>query len=372
MTAVHLAADKPFFAQWAGRGSRARTLHSARRLQELLGFTPPPSLAVVGSKGKGTAAAAASMALASAGLQTVSITSPPFRTNRERIRLNGAAIPMADYEALSEHLTELLPLLPPEHYLSPSGAFTMIGAWWAATIGADVLVVEEGMGGATDEVSLFDHTAVAVTPIFMEHAGILGNNIGDIAANLLGAGSASVRLLGSAPQPSSAQAVIDDSAASWGAEIVTAGPAAHLNPLIGMNIGLGHAVGATFAELLGGLVAPLRELNLPGRSSLHEGPSGQWFVDAAISPAGVAAALQSSPLKDPTILASWPLSKDRAGCSELVPGAVHVRVTGLEYPPGLPTFAEIAGELEEDVVVLGTISFVAQVLHHLQAPTDLW
>ena len=56
----------------------------------------------------------------------------------------------------------------------------------------------------------------------------------------------------------------------------------------------------------------------------------------------------------------------------LVPGAIHVRVPGLDYPKGLPTFAEVAGEIDGNVLALGTISFIAQVLDHLGAPTDLW
>ena len=79
-----------------------------------------------------------------------------------------------------------------------------------------------------------------------------------------------------------------------------------------------------------------------------------------------------SPLENSTTIVSWPLSKDRAGCSALVPDAIHVRVPGLDYPDGLPTFSEIAGEITGNVLALGTISFVAHVLDHLGAPTDLW
>ena len=372
MTSEHLKADEPFFSQWATRGKRSRTLSSAQALLDLLDFTPPPSLAVVGSKGKGTAAAAASMALAGSGLTTASITSPAFRTNRERIRIDGVAIAPDEYERLSLRPAALLPLLPTEHYLSPWGSYTVMGAWWGAAMGADVLGIEEGMGGATDEVSLFAHTALCVPPILMEHVGILGHDLGEIADNLLGAGSHSVQIVASAEQVPTVEALVTRSVDTWEATLVDPVYVSHRNPLVGENIGLGLAVGTAFAERCGKIAQDIPELNLPGRSSLHEGPSGRWFVDAAISPAGVSAALQSSPLIDPTIIASWPLSKDRAGCSDLVPDAIHVRVPGLDYPADLPTFGEIAHTLEGDVVVLGTISFIAQVLEHLKASTDLW
>lgn len=372
MTAEHLPADEPFFAQWAGRGSIQRSLESARALMEVLGFSAPPSLAVVGSKGKGTAAAGATKALANAGLTTVTVTSPAFRSNRERLRLNGTALSHDEYGRLSAHLERLLPRLPQGSYLSPSGAYTVMGAWWAAEIGADVLVVEEGMGGATDEVSLFDHTALVVTPIFLEHAGIIGDDLISITENLLGAGSGSVRIAASAAQAPTVESLIRRAAQTWGAELLHPAPVDHRNPLIGANIGLGAAAGAALAELLGRTPRAIGPIDLPGRSSLHEGPGGRWFVDAAISPSGVAAALAASPLKSSTIIASWPLSKDRDGCRALVPDAIEVAVPGLDYPPGLPQLSDVVDHAENDVVALGTISFVAEVLNHLKVPTDLW
>lgn len=371
VTAQHLPADVPFFAQWAQRGSKPRTLDSAIALMTLLDFSPPPSLAVVGSKGKGTAAAAASTALSASGLTTVAVTSPAFRSNRERIRLDGRAISDADYRLISSRLSEVLGSLPSEHYLSPSGAFTIMGAWWASMIGADVLVLEEGMGGRTDEVSLFSHRAMAVTPIFEEHIGIIGDDLRSVAGNLLGAGSDRIEFVGTARQSPVVNALIEQNVSDWGADVVPSSPIAHTNPLIGENLGLGHAIGAALSEALGREAQPLPSLHLPGRTSIHHGPRGTWCVDAAISPAGVRAALAAAPLTNPTIVASWPLSKDVAACREIVPGAIHVSVPGLPYPD-LPRFAEVVEGLEGDVLALGTISFIAEVLEYLKVPTDLW
>ena len=401
MTAQHLAADDPFYQQWADRGGLPRTLESSDTLAQLLEFTPPPSIAVVGSKGKGTTAAALSMTLANAGLRIVSITSPAFRTNRERIRLNGTAISLAEYEELSERLSELLPLLPSGHYLSPTGAYPIMGAWWASEQGADVLVVEEGMGGKTDEVSLFSHVALAVTPIFFEHGGILGQTVPQIADNLVSAGSESVQIIASAPQSDEVKGIIAQRATEWNSQITGSVPAPHRNPLIGQSIGLGQALGKEVAKLLGGSSATHEQkldqnqkqnpglsepdvsiagsLVLPGRSSLHhvQGIEGQpdetWFVDAAISADAVRVALESAGMKDAKVVCSWPLSKDRTACLDLVPGAIEVRAgQGLEYPDGLPTLEDVASSLAGDVIALGTISFIAEVLEHVGAETDSW
>lgn len=443
MTAQHLAADEPFFRQWSTRGSLPRTLISSKALIELLDFTPPPSIAVVGSKGKGTTLAALSVGLSREGFTTVSIMSPPFRTNRERIRLNGTAIDQDTYEQISNRLAELLPHLPSDHYLSPAGAYTVMGAWLASQIGADVLVVEEGMGGGTDEVSFFSHIALGVTPIFFEHGGILGNTVPEIARNLLSAGSSSVEIIASAPQSEDVADIIASKAEQWGSHVVMPPPASHLNPLIGQSVGLGaglaHAVIPLLATRKHGLHSGTRDekggqhesiinsprsekysaephkfqpdlveiLNLPGRSSRHILPpqsehvrnsqSGKnaehemvtnlrtgtdnsaqkgdstWFVDAAITPDAVREALKAAAMPEATVVCCWPLSKDRDGCLALVPGAYEVRAGhGLPFAEGLPEFQNIVADLEGDVIALGTISFIGEVLDFLGAETDSW
>lgn len=443
MTAQHLAADEPFFRQWSTRDNLPRTLISSKTLIKLLDFTPPPSIAVVGSKGKGTTLAALSVGISLEGFNAVSIMSPPFRTNRERIRLNGTAIDQDTYHQISDRLAELLPYLPADHYLSPAGAYTVMGAWWASQIGADVLVVEEGMGGGTDEVSLFSHIALGVTPIFFEHGGILGNTVPEIARNLISAGSSSVKIIASAPQSEDVANIMTASAEQWGAHVLTPPPASHLNPLIGQSVGLGAGLAKAVTPLLtstkhglhsdtcrkisgqseslthspgaGNALAEPHELqpdlvgilNLPGRSSqhvlsspkdhvtdIHRGKDvalgtgtdcrvgsrpvagkggGTWFVDAAITPDAVRAALQAADMPEATVVCCWPLTKDRNGCLELVPGAYEVKAGhGLPFAEGLPEFRDIVADLEEDVIALGTISFVGEVLDYLGAETDSW
>lgn len=443
MTAQHLAADEPFFRQWSTRGTLPRTLGSSKALIKLLNFTPPPSIAVVGSKGKGTTLAALSVGLSREGFTTVSIMSPPFRTNRERIRLNGTAIDQDTYERMSDRLAELLPHLPTDHYLSPTGAYTVVGAWWASHIGADVLVVEEGMGGGTDEVSLFSHIALGVTPIFFEHGGILGNSVPEIARNLLSAGSSSVEIIASAPQSEDVADIVSSKAEQWGSHVVMPPPASHLNPLVGQSVGLGAGLAQAVNPLLtstkhgrhsdthhktsmklesltnipgsGMYLAEPHEfqrdlveiLNLPGRSSRHVLPpqsehlvdsqgekdvehgmatdlgtstddstlkgAGTWFVDAAITPDAVRAALTAAAMPEATVVCCWPLSKDRDGCLELVPGAYEVTAGhGLPFAEELPRFQDIVADLEGDVIALGTISFIGEVLDYLGAETDSW
>ena len=206
-------ADEPFFREWNRRapGGR-RSLERARALARLLRLPDPdrPVLAVVGSKGKGTAATYASAVLAAAGLRTATVTSPAYRTNRERIRVDGRAVDDRDLRHLAGTLQDAVKALPPpaRGHLSPSGLFMLAGALHARERGLDVLVLEAGMGGRSDEVSLFPPAVVAITPVFREHAGVLGDTVAQIAREKAGAVAPGTRAVVSAPQRGEAAAAL--------------------------------------------------------------------------------------------------------------------------------------------------------------------
>lgn len=362
--------DAPFFSQWLHRGSLPRTLQSAVALADLLNLSPPPSIGVVGSKGKGTTVAAATRALVDAGLKVVSVSSPSLRSNRERIRVNGRQISIETLQDLSTRLADLLPSLPPTSYLSPSGAFTMMGAWYAEQVGADILVIEEGMGGSSDEISLFDHHGLGVTPVFFEHGDILGQTPVEIARNLLGAGPAP--LIVTAEQTTEVTAVIADMASAWNSELCTVTPdfSLHRHALTAANITTGHVLGSKVASQMGYVQPPPGPLNLPGRCSIHQGPHGTWLVDGAISPDGVRAALACSPCDNPTVMGCWPMDKPWKECADIA-GAISVRTGNhLAFPPGLPSLADL--DLDGDVIALGTQSFMGEVLDYLDVDTGHW
>lgn len=371
MTARHSERDQPFFAQWNERGSLARTLDCAEALLDLLAPRLPPSLAVIGSKGKGSAATGATYALAGSGLTVVTITSPAHVTNRERIRINGRAIDDNTYAELGHTLGSLLPRLPAGHYLSPSGAYTVMGLDLASRLGADVVVLEEGMGGRTDEISLVDHRALALTEVFVEHRGILGDDTFQIAENLLGAGGPSVQLLAAARQAPAVDELASRRAREWGASIVPHSPLPHRNRLIGAALGLGFHLGAALAGELGGRPVAPRALELPGRSSVHEHDGRRWFVDGAISPDGVREALAACPFTPDTILGAWPADKDWSACLQ-ASAATPVRAgEHLTYPGEMPHWREV--ELRGNVAAIGTQSFVGEILDFLGADTrDMW
>jgi folylpolyglutamate synthase/dihydropteroate synthase len=408
VVAVRSPGDEPFFREWvARRPGQRRSLTRARALGRALGLFDggpiPPVLTVVGSKGKGTAVAHATSVLAAAGLRVGTITSPPFRTNRERVRLDGAAIGEAEYDELARAVAAAMATLPgaAREYLAPTGAFTVAGAsLLVRRRGVDVLVLEEGLGGLSDEVSLFDAESVAVTPIFAEHLGILGESVAEIARDLLGVIGPQTRGVTTAPQ---AECVLDVLAGRRhdGLAVRVLGEvpevfAATVPGLGAANAAVGSGAGARLAHRLGRPVAEAdaaaaaARVRLPGRLSLHPptpGRAGPWVVDAAINGPGVRRAVQwcTDGLGPPgLVLACFPDTKDAADCYaqfaglDVVPVIAGADYLTYEAMPGLPApqaadpALRSADPSRGPVLCVGTMSFIGAALHHLRAPTTAW
>ncbi len=214
MRRQRIDADQAFFTERLAlrpRGGR-RSLPRAAALAAHLGIDldtwrrhPERVVVVVGSKGKGTAATYASAALAAAGLRVGTLTSPGLRSNRERIRVGGQAISLSDYVPLVQNVAATLARvrgsLPDGGYLSPSGLFLLTALRHFTERECAAVVLEAGMGGASDEVSLLSPAAVVITPLFGEHLGVLGTSVAEIAVEKAGVVTAATRRVVVAPQP---------------------------------------------------------------------------------------------------------------------------------------------------------------------------
>ncbi|MBX6768073.1 MAG: hypothetical protein IRY90_13135, partial [Actinomadura rubrobrunea] len=287
-------AEEVFFREWHGRRpGQTRDVARARRFADLLGAGAPqgPVLAVVGSKGKGTAATYASACLAAAGWRVCTVTSPGLRGNTDRIRVDGRAVDGDVLRALAARIDDALRRMPPPDrgYLSPAGLFTIAGAVHAREVGADALVLEAGMGGRSDEVSLFAPTVVAITPIFGEHLGVLGDTVEAIAAEKAGVVAPGRRAGVSAPQEPAVAEVLDGvvaartgggAAVEYIAEDGVDVPAAALPDGLGRLSALaGAAAGLRLLRAAGAPGPPetrlrdvLASVRLPGRLSWHRLP----------------------------------------------------------------------------------------------------
>jgi len=386
-----------FYDEWSRRGpGERRSLRRAALLAGALGVTDPgvPVLTVVGSKGKGTAATYASAWLAAAGCRVVTVTSPGLRSDTERIRLGGAAVSASELAELGARIRTASESLPPERdgYLSPSGLFTVAGLLHARDVGAGVIVLEAGMGGASDEVSLFPPSVVAITEVFAEHLGVLGDSPEEIAADKAGVVAPATYAVVSLPQtPGVAAAIATTVATAVTAvtEVVTGLPGVPLPAGLNRpNAALGCVAAQRLLDRTGRspgdrLDAILSSVRLPGRTSWHAIPGGELLVDSAISRAGAAAALAAAYERWDRVdhvLVCLPDHKDVAGISAELGG---LPVTSVRMPDRESlrftrtgdvdaadlTLAWIAA-LGRRVLVLGTGYFTGRILDLIDAPTD--
>lgn len=393
------SSDEPFFREWKRRApgegrsvERARKIMAALELEEI----SIPLLTVVGSKGKATTALYAAAALSAAGLRVGLITSPPLISNRERIRLNGEAISQEAYEQLARRLTALLDARGHSEtkaagYLSPSGLYTLMGMRYFLDQRCDAVVAEAGMGGRSDEVSLFSPTAVAVTSIFKEHADILGPDVSSIALDKIGVMRDATKIVLTLRQSREVAEVLLKETAGHSCPLIFLGPQSREiheklrlpEGLVGDNAALGIEAASRLQKLCGLHTASptllqkmLSGIKLPGRLSPHVDERGRhWILDAAINSRGIAGALLSARNnfgEIDTVLVCLPAGKDIAGALSVLGGipfvpvrleTEHLSFTEAEWGKRLVQFDEIEEHLRgERILALGTWSFIGALL----------
>ena len=140
---------------------------------------------VTGSKGKGSTTSITSKLLRTLGHTVGTITSPHLVTWRERIRINGRAIPEADFlrilSALAPAIDDIEDTLHPDQYFSPTGIFLAMALQWFIEQNVNVAVLEVGRGGRFDDIALVPNKLSLFTPITLEHAYWLGPTLERIA-----------------------------------------------------------------------------------------------------------------------------------------------------------------------------------------------
>ena len=163
-------------------------LHLAKTLLAALGSPHkklPPTIHIAGTNGKGSTVAILKNIFETAGYKVHSYTSPHLVEFNERINLAGKNI--SDY-----HLFELLEqvrIKAEELNLEP-GFFegTTIAAFLAfASIPADILILETGLGGRLDCTNVIENPILTIiTPISFDHMEHLGDSLSKIATEKAG------------------------------------------------------------------------------------------------------------------------------------------------------------------------------------------
>ncbi|MFY9580456.1 MAG: Mur ligase family protein [Gaiellaceae bacterium] len=231
-----------------------------------------PSIHVVGTNGKSTAARTIAALLRAEGLRAGVYTSPHVSGWSERIQVDGNSV---DFERAVERVR------PHAEGATQFEVITAAALTEFREQGVDAAVVEAGLGGRLDATNMIDARVVLLTNVALEHTDVLGDTREAIAREKLAVVKpGSIAVLG---EPEWAGLLPDNEVRSGGAREAAA------------------------AFLDRPLIAREAEISLPGRLEWR-GPDELW--DGAHNPAGLDWLLERLPKRDWTIVASILSDKD--------------------------------------------------------------
>jgi dihydrofolate synthase/folylpolyglutamate synthase len=181
----------------------------------------PPVIHVAGTNGKGSTCAFLRAIAEAAGQRVHVYTSPHLVRFHERIRLAGALVDEDALAAALEHVERVNGGAP----ITVFEVTTAVALHLFATVPADLLVLEVGLGGRFDATNVVDRpVATAITAISMDHMDFLGDTLGRIAFEKAGIIKPGVPCATGAQHPE-AFAVIEAVAAGHGAPLLARGRA---------------------------------------------------------------------------------------------------------------------------------------------------
>ena len=174
-------------AKLKGYDSETRDLDIVRWLlaEMNLPLSFAPTVTVTGSKGKGSTSILCAAILQASEHRVGLLSSPHFISHRERIRVNGFAIPEDDFVRIVNHfaptIRRIISNLGTSKYLSPTGIFLALAIEYFLEQDVTAVVLEVGRGGRFDEVSLIENNVACFTPMMAEHLDKIGPTIHDVA-----------------------------------------------------------------------------------------------------------------------------------------------------------------------------------------------
>lgn len=164
-----------------------------------------PCIHIAGTNGKGSTAATLEALLGAQGLRVAKYTSPHLVDFRERIVVDAVPITGDAVVSFVETHTPRVERIGATFF----EATTVLAFDHFARAGADVAVIETGLGGRLDSTNVVSPLAATVTTIGIEHTEYLGATLGEIAREKAGIFKPGVPAVIGEPDP----AVADDLAA---------------------------------------------------------------------------------------------------------------------------------------------------------------
>jgi len=149
-----------------------------------------PSVLIAGTNGKGSTGATLASILRVGGFKTALYSSPHLIRINERMRVNGESISDVEFAALHECIERTAQQLLHAGKLPWHPSFfemlTVMAFEYFASVGADIAVLEVGMGGRLDATNVVHPLISVITDISLDHQKYLGGTIGEIAREKAG------------------------------------------------------------------------------------------------------------------------------------------------------------------------------------------
>jgi dihydrofolate synthase/folylpolyglutamate synthase len=158
------------------------------------------------------------------GYRTGLYTSPHLTDMRERIRVSGRLISKRDVARIVERLASA-PESAEATYFETLTAMAFIHF---AASGADIAVLETGLGGRLDATNVVTPVVSLITGIGLEHTQILGRSLVKIAREKAGIMKPGVPCVAGKAKPG-VRKVFEAAAASLGTPLIHAGDAVHIS-----------------------------------------------------------------------------------------------------------------------------------------------
>lgn len=254
-----------------------------------------PTIHVGGTNGKGSVSTLVAEALQEAGWRVGLYTSPHLVSFRERIRVNG--VPITE-EAVAMWTERLRPEIEVRQATFFEATTVMAFADFAAR-GAEIAVVEVGLGGRLDSTNVVDPLVSAVTKVAMDHTKYLGDTLALIAKEKAGIAKDGVPFVIGETEPGVAKVLETEGAragatviqvpddAWWRGELGLAGPHQRRNAAVAEAV-LG-ALPERYRPTPEQTKAAFARSRVPGRFDRR----GKWVFDVAHNPDGMRALVQA-------------------------------------------------------------------------------
>ena len=258
-----------------------------------------PSIHIGGTNGKGSVVTLVAGALREAGWRVGIYTSPHLVSFRERIRV--VDVPVSE-DAVAMWTEQLRPLIL-ERKATFFEASTAIAFADFAARGAEIAVVEVGLGGRLDSTNVVRPLVSAVTKIERDHMKYLGNTLEKIASEKAGIAKPGAPFVIGEREPALVEVLRREARRAIARQDATAtpdirvlppdyewcGPLSLAGPHQRRNAAVAHgvlmALAAPYRPDLESINRAFGQARIPGRLDRR----GKWLFDVAHNPDGIRA-----------------------------------------------------------------------------------